>query len=57
MDVSALASSLSAQATMGMLVNKVLDQSAALIQQQAAANAAQSSVQIAGVGENLDVTA
>lgn len=57
MDVSALASSLSAQSMMGMLVVKVLDQTQALVQQQAAANLANAQVRIEGVGENVDIKA
>lgn len=57
MEISALANSLSAQTTMGMLLVKVLDQTQAMIQQQVAINIAQSQVSIDGLGENIDISA
>ncbi|RJP34522.1 MAG: hypothetical protein C4527_01920 [Candidatus Omnitrophota bacterium] len=62
MELAALSQSLSAQAVMGQLITKVLDQTAALIQQQAAMtmqNTINDSIAsaIEGLGENLDVIA
>jgi hypothetical protein len=59
MELGSLASAMSAQAAMGQLLVKVLDQTQQLIQQQAAITIDNAAVtpSVEGVGENIDVVA
>lgn len=59
MDIGPLAGALYTQAAMGQLLIKVLDQTQALIQQQATLLIEDAAVKpsVEGLGENLDITA
>ncbi len=61
-NVNALAQAVNAQASMGMLITKILGQSAEMIQQQLSSSAQQEQQKVVasaieGLGESLDVVA